>query len=692
MSASTTGPVPSPLDLPSLPIATEKVGKILPDAFHRSSITDIESNTVTAKLDIEHQPVTDDPRLWSSAFKWTLVAILSAGALIPTMAANIFFPVINDLKADLHASNSSVALSISLYILAQGGLPLVWSPISEIIGRKKCFLAATAIFTVSMIIIAAATQNVGMLIAFRVIGAGGSSAMLAIAAGTLADLYEPAERGVKVGIYYSCPLIGPALGPIFGGAFGGTGRGAWRLTFYFMGACGAASFVSFIFFKETFRTERSLAWQKARVGALERAAVVEINESDNRPSHGVRGMFSRWEHTLSVQLHDGGQKIAKLLYWRSSGVEQSTEAGNAAKRQVDALTSSNAAFLPPLYQDSNHAVQRTSSAPVGLLSKKQSHLNRSRTDRSARVQEKPSLTRKVTTRGSINRIITNEGREIKFRPKLSDVSPLGSAMAVVKQPHNLAALFYSGLAFASQYSLSYTASRTFSAAPYNFSPILIGVVLLALGIGGMVGSVLGGRLSDRALRIGSEKLNGQRAAPELRIMSVRLPMLLCPATFVGYAWSAHYKINIAVPVVCLVLLGFSLFWIYSAALTYLVDSNTGRSSGAVACNSALRGLFAFIASEVAGPIQDAVGDGPLYTGWAILLCIGQLGLLTVAYKGQAWRDPDWKWPRLPLKRRCNRLQETDVATDVLEQSHSGSDSAAMHGSRKEVSKQEKQVL
>lgn len=40
-------------------------------------------------LDIEHQVVKDDPRLWSPSFKWTLVAILSFGALIPTMAANI---------------------------------------------------------------------------------------------------------------------------------------------------------------------------------------------------------------------------------------------------------------------------------------------------------------------------------------------------------------------------------------------------------------------------------------------------------------------------------------------------------------------------------------------------------------------------------------------------------------------------
>lgn len=185
-----------------------------------------DQSSKPAVLDIEHQLVTDDPRLWSPSFKWTLVAILSFGALIPTMAANIceyptnpfsflsltnfltlclplshslsVFPVINDIKSDLHASQGSIALSLSLYILAQGGFPLLWSPLSEIIGRKVCFLIATTIFSVCQFIIAAATKNVGTLIAFRVIAAGGSSAMLAIAAGTLADLYEPAERGVKV--------------------------------------------------------------------------------------------------------------------------------------------------------------------------------------------------------------------------------------------------------------------------------------------------------------------------------------------------------------------------------------------------------------------------------------------------------------------------------------------------------------
>jgi hypothetical protein len=37
-----------------------------------------------------------------------------------------------------------------------------------------------------------------------------------------------------------------------------------------------------------------------------------------------------------------------------------------------------------------------------------------------------------------------------------------------------------------------------------------------------------------------------------------------------------------------------------------VDSNTGRSSTAVATNSAFRGIYAFVATEVAVPLQVSV--------------------------------------------------------------------------------------
>ncbi len=43
------------------------------------------------------------------------------------------------------------------------------------------------------------------------------AAVLTIGAGTLADMYEPHERGTVLGIYYAAPLLGPSLGPIIGG-------------------------------------------------------------------------------------------------------------------------------------------------------------------------------------------------------------------------------------------------------------------------------------------------------------------------------------------------------------------------------------------------------------------------------------------------------------------------------------------
>ena len=50
--------------------------------------------------------------------------ILSLAAAIP------------DIQQELHASDSSIALSLSLYAIFQGGVPLLWSALSEFWGRK----------------------------------------------------------------------------------------------------------------------------------------------------------------------------------------------------------------------------------------------------------------------------------------------------------------------------------------------------------------------------------------------------------------------------------------------------------------------------------------------------------------------------------------------------------------------------
>lgn len=58
----------------------------------------------------------------------------------------------------------------------------------------------------------------------------------------------------------------------------------------------------------------------------------------------------------------------------------------------------------------------------------------------------------------------------------------------------------------------------------------------------------------------------------------------------------------------------------------------------MATNSAFRGLFGFVASELAAPLQNSIGDGGLYTLWAGLLFISELLVLLVILRGQKWRE------------------------------------------------------
>jgi hypothetical protein len=58
----------------------------------------------------------------------------------------------------------------------------------------------------------------------------------------------------------------------------------------------------------------------------------------------------------------------------------------------------------------------------------------------------------------------------------------------------------------------------------------------------------------------------------------------------------------------------------------------GRSSAAVSSNSFVRGCLACVMSQIARPIQDAIGDGGLYTIFAGLLALSSMGIMLVARK------------------------------------------------------------
>ncbi|KAI6027562.1 vacuolar DHA amino acid exporter [Pisolithus microcarpus] len=248
----------------------------LPTTPFASAVTDIPTDAVLpvvtkeldkSKPDIEHALVEDDPRSWSDTRKTAILFIISGASVIAGLCANIQNPANAQIEQQLHASSGQISLSLSLFILVQGNFPVLWSAVSEIKGRKLVYLASVSFFTLGSAIVAI-SKSIGLSIGMRILQAIGYTSVgrapvLSIGAATLADIYEPHQRGAKVGVYYCAPLLGPSLGPIIGGVL--TQAFSWRAVFWFLVIWGGVIFSAFLaLFKDTFRRERSLTYQNLK--------------------------------------------------------------------------------------------------------------------------------------------------------------------------------------------------------------------------------------------------------------------------------------------------------------------------------------------------------------------------------------------------------------------------------------------
>ncbi|KAG1873284.1 major facilitator superfamily domain-containing protein [Suillus tomentosus] len=221
------------------------------------------------------------------------------------------------------------------------------------------------------------------------------------------------------------------------------------------------------------------------------------------------------------------------------------------------------------------------------------------------------------------------------RLSIKDINPFPPYFQILSRKNNVLVLTVNGLVFGFNYCLSYTCERTL-ANVYGYDALSVGLVLLCLGIGSVAGSIIGGRWSDRV--VGKMvKANGGQWHAEMRLESSKLTMLWIPLSLIGYGWACDKHLNVAVICVMLVLIGFTTIWMYASTLAYLVDANPGRSAAAVATNSSFRGSLAFLSVLIAVPLQNAWGDGILFTGWACVLAAAELLVIIVVHKGESWR-------------------------------------------------------
>ena len=110
-----------------------------------------------------------------------------------------------------HVSSTAALLGLSLYVIGLAFGPVLAAPLSEIHGRSivyKMSLPVMMLFTLG----AGFSQNFGSLLVCRFFAGFFGSPVLAVGAGTNADLFPPRMRAIATTFFLLAPFAGPSLG------------------------------------------------------------------------------------------------------------------------------------------------------------------------------------------------------------------------------------------------------------------------------------------------------------------------------------------------------------------------------------------------------------------------------------------------------------------------------------------------
>lgn len=211
-----------------------------------------DSSETKQKENIPKEALTPENLIYSrytNSRRRVILLLVASSTLLLPMTDTIYLPSIDFIQTDLDTTAVLVSATISAYTAMVGVMPLFWGPLADFIGRKKTLLISLVsyiIFTILCIF----SPNIGALIAFRAIEAGGVAALIVVGSGVIADIYPPAERGPAFGIFGIPPLIGPIVGPILGGAIAAGYN--WRGVFIFLAGLAFILFIlTVVFVPET---------------------------------------------------------------------------------------------------------------------------------------------------------------------------------------------------------------------------------------------------------------------------------------------------------------------------------------------------------------------------------------------------------------------------------------------------------
>ncbi|MDX6311409.1 MAG: hypothetical protein QOF44_873 [Streptomyces sp.] len=161
--------------------------------------------------------------------KWGPLVAVCLGTFMLLVDVTIVIVALPDIGATLNASLSQLQWVIDIYALALAALLLGAGSAADVIGRRKVYVAGTALFALASLACGLA-PNAGVLIGMRVVQGVGATAMFATTLSLLGAAYQGRDRSVALGVWGAVSGAAAALGPVLGGLL--TQGLSWRWVFF----------------------------------------------------------------------------------------------------------------------------------------------------------------------------------------------------------------------------------------------------------------------------------------------------------------------------------------------------------------------------------------------------------------------------------------------------------------------------
>ncbi|MFB7471662.1 MFS transporter [Kitasatospora sp. NPDC056184] len=162
------------------------------------------------------------PRLWG-----TLI-VLCAALFLDTLDVSMVGVALPSIGSELHLSTSTLQWVVSGYVLGYGGLLLLGGRAADLLGRRRVFLTALAVFAAASLL-GGLVDDGGLLIVTRFLK-GVAAAFTAPAGLSIITTTFPEgpARNRALSIYTTCGASGFSLGLVLSGLLTSVG---WRWTF-----------------------------------------------------------------------------------------------------------------------------------------------------------------------------------------------------------------------------------------------------------------------------------------------------------------------------------------------------------------------------------------------------------------------------------------------------------------------------